>query len=220
MSSPYINTKLSTSIILHPYQMDNNIYINLKKNLERKLVGKCYKQYGYVEKVIEIMNYDNIKNEGIIEAENVESSALYDLQFSCRLCRPLPQTQIICEISRVNKLLLTAVNGPILIIITYDRINNNVFFKDNNENIRYKKGNKSYILAPHDFVKINIQTVILQDKEEKIKAMGFMFDIATEEEKKTYYEDLYNNETNKLIDYEKYINLNTIDKNEEKTPDD
>ena len=81
MTSPYINTKLSASILLHPYQMDNKIYINLKKNLEKKLIGKCFSNYGYVVKIIKILSY----KDGIIEAENTESSALFDLEFSCKL---------------------------------------------------------------------------------------------------------------------------------------
>ena len=92
--------------------------------------------------LLEILDY----KDGIIEAENTESSALFDLDFSCKICSPLKNTQIICEIDSVNKLLITAINGPILVIITNDRINNNVFFKDNNNNIRYKKENESQIL--------------------------------------------------------------------------
>src|SRR5438552_434965 len=110
--SPFLNTIISTNTIAHPYQMDNRIFINLKKNLEKKIVGKCFSNYGYIVKIIEILNY----KDGIIEAENTESSAIFDLEFSCRICAPLKNTQIICEIDRVNKLLITAVNGPILIV--------------------------------------------------------------------------------------------------------
>ena len=41
MISPYINTILNTSIPLHSNDFDNKIYYNLKKKLEKKLVGKC-----------------------------------------------------------------------------------------------------------------------------------------------------------------------------------
>src|SRR5437016_615733 len=120
--SPYINSILLTSVMLNPYQMDNKIYINLKKNLENKVNGKCFSKYGYVVKVIEILAY----KDGVIEAENTQSSALFDLNFSCKLCCPLKNTQIVCKIDRVNKLLITAVNGPIIIVITHDRINSNI----------------------------------------------------------------------------------------------
>ena len=35
-TSPYINTKLYTLVPLKADQMDNKIYLNLKKNLESK----------------------------------------------------------------------------------------------------------------------------------------------------------------------------------------
>lgn len=199
MSSPYINTKLSTSVILHPYQMDNKIYINLKNNLQN-IVGKCFSKYGYIVKIIEILNY----KDGVIEAENTESSALFDLDFSCRICTPLKNTQIICEIDRVNKLLITAINGPILVVITNDRINSNVFFKDNNNNIRYKKSAQSNMLQPHDFIKVTLQTIHFNDGDEKIKAIGYMDDIATDDEKKNYYKDLYI-DSDTVVNYEQYV---------------
>lgn len=197
--SPFINTVIQNSTILHPYQMNNSVYRSLKTNLERKLVGKCFSNYGYIVKIIEILSY----KDGVIEAENTESSALFDLTFSCRICAPLKNTQIICEIDRVNKLLITAVNGPILIVITNDRTNSKVFFKDNNNNIRYKKEGQSLMLQPHDFIKVTLQTIQFFDGDEKIKAIGFMEDIADESEKKKYYEDQYV-ESNDYVDFNEY----------------
>lgn len=199
MSSPYINTKIHTSVILHPYQMDNKIYINLKKNLENKVVGRCFSKYGYIIKVIEIIHW----KDGIIEAENTESSALFDLEFSCKICSPLKNTQIICEIDRINKLLITAKNGPILVVITNDRLNNVIFFKDNNNNVRYKKDGQSKMLESQDFIKVTLQTIQFYDGDEKIKAIGFIDDIATEDDKKKYYMDQYDN-PNDMIDFETY----------------
>jgi DNA-directed RNA polymerase subunit E'/Rpb7 len=200
MTSPYINTKIQTSVILHPHQMDNKIYINLKKNLESKVVGRCFLKYGFIMKIINIVSYE----DGVIEAENVESSALFDLEFSCRLCAPLKNTTIICEIDRINKLLVTAKNGPILIVITNDRLNSAVFFKDNNNNIRYKKNGQSKMLEPQDFIKVKLQTIRFYDGDTKIKAIGFIEDMASEEEKKSYYSDQYSNQS-QIVDFETYM---------------
>lgn len=203
--SPFLNTVLSTSVMLHPYQMDNKIYINLKKNLENQLQGKCFSKYGFVSKIIEIISY----KDGLIEAENTQSAALFDITFSCKICIPLKNTQIICEIDRVNKLLITATNGPIIIVITHNRINENVFFKDNNNNIRYKKDGKSLMLQSHDFIKVTLQTIKFHDGDVKIKAIGFINDMATDNEKKKFYVDQYK-DSDKLVDFEKYI-TNAID---------
>lgn len=187
MTSPYINTKLKHTVALHPYQMDNKIYINLKKNLENHLVGKCFTKYGYVMKIIEILSY----KDGIIEAEDFESSAKFDIEFSCRLCFPTKNMQIICEIDRLNKLMMTAKNGPILAIITNDRINGEFFYKDNNNNIRYKKDNQTKLLEEQDFIKVTIQSIKFLDGDSVIKVIGFLDDIATDEEKSKYYSDQY-----------------------------
>jgi len=192
--------------------MDNKIYINLKKNLENNVTGKCFSKYGYIVKVIEILNW----KEGIIEAENTESSALFDLEFSCKICSPRKNTQIICEIDRVNKLLITAKNGPILVVITNDRLNNVIFFKDNNNNIRYKKDGQSKMLESQDFIKVTLQTIQFYDGDEKIKAIGFVDDIATEDEKKSYYADQYNVEDD-IVDFDAYSKakqLNAIENTE------
>ena len=207
MTSPFINTKLTTSVLLRPYQMDNKIYINLKKNLEKKIVGKCFSRYGYIVKVIKILNY----KDGIIEAENTESSALFDLEFSCKICAPLKNTSIICQVDKVNKLLITAVNGPILVVITNDRINGEVFFKDKNNNIRYKKGDiptkteqvTSNILMPNDFIKVTLQTIQFYDGDEKIKAIGYINGMASDEEMTSFYADQYK-ESDELINFNKY----------------
>lgn len=201
MSSPYINTILNTTVMLRPYQMDNNIYINLKKNLENNVVGKCFKNYGFISKIIRILDY----KDGIIEAENTESSALFDLRFTCKLCAPLKNMQIICEIERVNKLLITAVNGPILVVITHDRINTSVFFKDNNNNIRYKKDDQSLMLQQHDFIKITLQSIKFYDGDETIKAIGILEDIATEKEQKKFYSDQYSENEN-VVDFAEHEN--------------
>jgi len=213
MTSPYVNTKMHASVMLHPYQMDNKIYINLKKNLENQVNGKCFSKYGYIVKVIEILNY----KDGIVEAENTESSALFDLEFSCRICAPLINTQIICEIDRVNKLLITAKNGPMLVVITNDRLNNAIFFKDNNNNIRYKKDGLSKMLESQDFIKVTLQRVQFYDGDEKIKAIGFIDDIASEDDKKNYYISQYDNPNN-VMDYDTYVKKTT--KNIDESSDD
>lgn len=200
MSSPYINTKLFTTVSLKADQLNNKLYINLKKNLEDNLLHKCYKDYGYIMDIFKITKY----SDGNVEAENYSSSAKYDVEFSCRLCRPLRLKQIICEIDKVNKMLVTAKNGPIIVIITNDRINEKVFFTDNNNNLRYKKEGGSKLLQPNDFVRISIESTGSNHNDTKIKAIGYLEDIATDVEITDYYKDNYDKEKD-LVDIEKYI---------------
>jgi DNA-directed RNA polymerase subunit E'/Rpb7 len=187
MTSPYINTRLSTSIYLAPDKFDNKIYLNLKKTLEKKVTLRCYHDYGYISDVYEIIEY----KDGIIEAENLMGSATFDVEFSCRLCRPVRNQKIICQVNRVNKVLITLKNGPILVIITNDRINEETFFTDNNNNLRYKKEGKSQILQPNEFVRVTIVSTVFNHGDNCIKAIGYLDDIANEEEVKKFYQDMY-----------------------------
>lgn len=203
MSSPYINTELYTHISLQPNQMDNKLYINLKKNLENKVLKKCYKDKGYIMEVYKILDY----NDGIIEAENPSGSAIFDVKFSCRLCIPLKGKQIICKTNGVNRALITASNGPILLIITSERINSDIFFPDKNNNLRYKKDDTSQILETNVFIKVTILSTTFNNNDNKIKAIGFLNDIATEAEIESYYNDLYNDK-NAFVNYKEYMEEN------------
>lgn len=198
MEGPYINTKLSTTVSLRPDQMDNKVYINLKRNLEEKINSRCYKDYGYISNIYEILEY----KDGVIEAENLMGSAVFDVSFSCRLCKPLKNHIVVAKIKRVNKVLITAENGPILIIITNDRVDSDVFFTDNNNNIRYKKDGSSEMLKSGDYVKITIRSVVFNDQDTKIKAMGYLENIATDKEIKQHFEDMYSSD--ELVDYDQY----------------
>lgn len=178
---------MTTYVALYPYQMNNKIYLNLKSNLENMVVGKCFSRYGLIMRIIEILDY----KEGHIDAENMEGTAIFNVQFSCRLCAPLEKKQIICQISQVNKSLVTAQNGPIRIIITPDRINDSVFYKDHNDNIRFKEGDTTEMLKSNQFVKISLLTVKSNDGDEIIKAIGHLEGIATESEVKSFYDSEY-----------------------------
>lgn len=202
MNDPYIHTKLFTKVPLRPEQMDNQLYINIKENLLDKLERKCYKNYGFISKIYSIQDM----KQGIIEAENMSGSATFDVSFSCRLCRPVEGTKIVCKVTRVNRAIVTAENGPILVIIVNDKINTNVFFTDNNNILRYKSEGKSKRLETGDFVIISILNKAFNDRDEKIKVIGFLENIAKTEDVEKYYEDMYrNDETQPVVQVENSV---------------
>ena len=63
--NPYKNTIFYTRVKLLPYQMNNELYINLKNNLVKKVEKRCNK-YGYVNKVYKILSY----GDGIMNTEH------------------------------------------------------------------------------------------------------------------------------------------------------
>ena len=201
VDNPFINTKLSTTVSLRPDQMDNKIYLNLKNNLEKKIVGKCYKDYGFINKIYEIIRY----KDGIIEDENFTGSAVFDLEFSCSICRPLRNQSIVCQVEKVNKMLIMLKNGPLKIVITIQRFDNENFFVDNNNNIRYKNKNGSEILKSDDYVIANVLQVIFNHGDSRITAMGSLNRMATEDDVKKFYTDMYE-EPQELVSYTEYVN--------------
>lgn len=61
---------------------------------------------------------------------------------------------MICKIDRMNKTLISAVNGPIKVIITPDKINKDIFYTDVDRNIRIK--DKSKLIETEMYVKVLI----------------------------------------------------------------
>jgi len=187
--SPYINTTLVSCVMLNPNQMDNKIYLHLKSNLNNKLVGKCYLNYGFISNIYKLEEI----SEGVIEAEDPSCSAKIVVKFSCRLCFPPKNKYIICKIDRMNKALISTINGPIKVIITQDKINKEEFYLDSDRNIRIKKNSES--LKSDMIVKILILSSTFGNYDTSILSIGYLQDLATPDEIKLYNED--ENNTNK-----------------------
>lgn len=201
MTSPYINTKLYTIVSLSASQMDNNIYSHLKNNLIKKLENKCFKHYGCITKIYEILD----KKGGYIESENPMGSASFDVKFSCRLSFPLKNRFIICKVDQTTQALTSVSNGPIKVILTNDRINPE-HFTAGRTGIFVKSINGMKPLAQGDHVKIKIDARKFNDKDTIIMCMGILSSIANEDEIKKFMEDEYNY-SSKYIDYDKFIHL-------------
>lgn len=188
ITSPYINTEYHTCVNLLPHQMNNDVYKHLKINLKNDVEKKCNK-YGYLEKVYKITEY----KEGNIEPEKF--IPIYKVKFTCRMCIPNINTNLICSISKMNKALIVAENGPIFCLITVKNVNINNFMFDNNDVLNYKNNGVMEKLKPKDIVKINILARKFYKGDNNIKVIGFLDNIATDEEKQIYYNDIgYTNE--------------------------
>jgi len=168
--------------------MNNDIYINLKESLVQKVEGKCVNNHGYVVTVYEIVK----KSSGIISDNSSLGSAIFNVTYSCRLCKPLINKEIICKVDRMNQHLISVTNGPLIVIIPMDRLNENKFFLDHRDNIIYKKDEEnSELLKQNDYVKVMLETIRFNDKDTKIKAIGILKDMATKKEEKLFQTEQY-----------------------------
>ncbi len=176
LHSPYINTTLVCPIMIYPNQLDNKLYLHIKTNLSNKLVGKCYKNYGFISKIHKIEEY----SDGTLEPEDPTCSVKFVVKFSCRLCYPIRDKEIIFKIDKMNKSLIGGVNGPLKLIITPDKINKDKFYPDNNRNIRIR--GSSDVVVPDMYIRVLVVNSSFSDYDTSILVIGFLQDIATPEE--------------------------------------
>jgi DNA-directed RNA polymerase subunit E'/Rpb7 len=211
---PYITTELTATVSLHPRQLDNNIYKHLKENLIKKLEGRCYSKYGYISTIYKILDY----TEGRILPENPMASATFGVKFSCRLCHPMKKRFIVCKIQKMTKQYINASNGPITVIITMNRLNNNVFYQDAKSNKLYARIDKenNIEITAGKYVKVLIENSTFNDSDKIIMALGQLNGMATDEEIKEHIQEEFGSENDKIIDFEGYINQD--DKVQEKPP--
>ena len=76
-----------------------------------------------IVKIFKILDY----RDGIMHAENFTASAIFNVKYSCRMCIPVENTKLICTIKQVTSVLTIAENGPIVIMLSSNHLNNKVF---------------------------------------------------------------------------------------------
>jgi DNA-directed RNA polymerase subunit E'/Rpb7 len=188
LHSPYIETSLRCPIMLTPTQMDNKLQLHLKSNLNNTVKGRCYLNYGHIIKINKIEEI----SDGIIEQEDSTCNAKFIVKFSCRLCYPVRNKEIICKIDRMNKALISGVNGPIKAIITPDKINKDKFFTDNDRNIRIKS--TSQVLESEMYIKVLILASTFNHYDVDIIIISHLQDIATDQEIKLFQKEQLDNQ--------------------------
>ena len=201
MSGPYITTLLSTTVNLNPRQMDNKIYKNLKDNLIKKVEGRCYRNYGFISKVYEIKEY----SQGNLIAENPMAAATFALKFTCRLCNPLKKKQIVCKVMKINNLFINAQNGPVTMIITMNRINNDMFYQEPKTGKLMARQNDGKVkeISPGTYIMTKVESRTFNDMDSIIMAIGELTRLATDEEVQNSFKQEYGDD--KITDFNDYM---------------
>ena len=201
--NPFVIKELSTKVELYPQQMNSDLYLNLKTNLKKKLEKKCNK-YGFVDKIIKIVDY----SDGIIDSENFSANGVYNIKYIASICIPLIKTTIVARVENFNKHLILGINGPINAIIKISDINSNIFtMKQNGIFIESIKKN----LEIGDFIKIRIDGKKFSPGDNKIGIIASMTDIASDEDINNYFTGI----SSDILVEEKPINNSQIEFNED-----
>ena len=200
MNNPYITTYLTTTVRILPREMDNNIRKYIKSSLEKEHTDKCFQDCGYIIKIHEM----EILGDGQIIPEDPMCCAKFNIKFLCTLCRPINNTFIVAKIINMSEKLIILSYGPLHIIInTLNSINKNIFvFNQNISRWTAKKNSdlkdtkdsntQKYIVLKSDtHVKVKILSKKIIDKTKQIICLGFMEDIATDDDIKRSIKDVY-----------------------------
>ncbi len=206
--NPYKNTIFYTRVKLLPYQMNNELYINLKNNLKKKVEKRCNK-YGYVNKVLKILTY----TDGTINPEDFSGSAVFDIKYSANVCIPIENTKIVVKIEKMNNMAILAKNGPIKVVLKYDKISSK--FNVVQGTLLYN--NKQVKVG--DYLVVSILAKRFYNKDVFISVYGFIEDIPTDQQIKDNFEP--NQEETEVIEetnkFTEFVTFNEDDTGEEKS---
>jgi DNA-directed RNA polymerase subunit E'/Rpb7 len=179
--SPYKNIEQNTRIAVEPYQLNSDIRNNIEINLKKKLEKKCNTN-GFIDEIY----YYKLKDEGhgTIRAENLNGNVLYDVIYTCRICIPIINSIIIAQINLINQEIIGAIHGPMVIIITPNQIDQNIW--NINENFTHNII-PNIKLKLEDFVCVKIIQHRINVNDTKIVVIGKLLDLADDEEVENYF---------------------------------
>lgn len=176
--SPYKNTSQYTKVQLKPHMLNSDIQNVMKLELRKKVEKRCNKN-GYIDEVHRIEEF----SADTMRPENLSGCVNFNITYHCRLCIPVEETLIIAQIKAINQELILASNGPIMIFIPKDNINNDNW--DVTEKFLNKKTKEQ--LKVNSYVKINIVNKRINQGDHQIKVIGNLIDSATKDEINSYY---------------------------------
>jgi DNA-directed RNA polymerase subunit E'/Rpb7 len=192
---PYFKTTLEADVPLWPYQMQNNAKDHLKTNLKKNYIGKTFENYGYIS---EIYTIDENFKGGKIRAEDTSSSSVYRLKFTCKICNPLVGSYVIGTITGISSKIISAMNGPIFILI--DEVNDqNIVFTKNAFYQKKPNGeiiNKIIDKGTHIIVRIKSKKI--DRKAEKIIALAMLENVVDDEIGKENAKNIYASTNNDM----------------------
>lgn len=178
LTSPYRNIKQNTNISLEPYYMNSDIRNNMKIVLKKKVEKKC-NENGYIDEVYRIMKYE----DGDLIAENLSGNVIFNVNYHCKICIPIENTIIIGQVKVINQEVIVCINGPIMIFITKDNIDTNIW--EISDGYLHKPRKEKLIVG--QYIKIHILNKNINQGDVQVKAIGIMMDYATTDELTKYY---------------------------------
>lgn len=169
----FVNKIVDVIVDLKPRQLNNAIYNNLIKET-RKFNGICYKNYGFIQEVQNIRNY----NQGMFINELDEGNVRYNLTLQCKVCDPCVDDLYYARVDLKAQYFIKLICGPMQIIVK-------------TEDIHVKNKNKIQVGV---YCVIRIINLRYNNMEKYIIVSGEILDIIEDEKEiKEMFEKTYEN---------------------------
>jgi|TARA_B100000524_G_scaffold339546_1_gene231919 DNA-directed RNA polymerase subunit E'/Rpb7 len=196
--SPYKNTTQFTKVQIKPHMMNSDIQNVMKLVLRKKVEKRCNK-FGFIDEVYRIEKFE----EEDLKPENLSGCANFYISYHCRLCLPIENSVIIAQVKAINQELILAVNGPIMIFIPKDNVDNNVWDVTDKFLHRREKSN----LKTNQFIKIEVINKRINQGDHQIKVIGKLLEFAKEDEIEKFFGSV-------IIKEEETADVNSNDEDE------
>lgn len=193
--SPYKNTTQYTKIQIKPHMMNSDIQNIMKLVLRKKVEKRCNKN-GFIDEVHRIEKF----MEEDLHPENLSGCANYYITYHCRICLPIENSIIIAQVKAINQELILATNGPIMIFIPKNNINQAKW--DVSDKFLNRKTKTNLIV--NNYIKIEVVNKRINQGDHQIKVIGKLVDFATDDMTTLYFGSIITKEeeTNRTLDKE------------------
>lgn len=179
ISYPFKNIELYKVVELEPHELNNDIYISLKNELNKSTKKCINEKYGYLNKIHKIIS----KEYGILKSENFNGITSFNVTFLGEICNVAIGQLIVCNLDIINKTMLRCTHGPLLIIIKINNFNSDYFKLNSKNELSYNNEN----LKVNDKLVIKVQSKKNHPNDPRILVLGYLEKIASETETKEYY---------------------------------
>ncbi len=169
----FVNKVVDVIVDLKPRQLNNAIYNNLIQET-RKFNGICYKNYGYIQEVQNIRNF----NQGNFINELDDGNVRYNLTLQCKVCDPCVDDLYYARVDIIAPQFIKLVCGPMQIIVK-------------TEDIHVKNKNKIQVGV---YCVIRVINLRYNNMEKYMIVSGEILDIVEDENNiKEMFEKMYEN---------------------------
>lgn len=183
MNGPYFTTYIDTEVCVPPNQLNSNLKTNIKQRLIREHHGKCFNKFGCI---LDIYSIEKSLGDGVMRPEDNTGSVFYNVNFKAKLCNPMENSTIVGRIEDINKHMIFAKNGPIVILIDGNDVNTSKFRYNNVKNAMFPLNDSgkeiNNPINSGTYVNVKIRQKKITANDNKIIVLGYLESLATTEQ--------------------------------------